>query len=476
MGEIRDFVVPDLGEGLESGEIVAWHVDVGDHVELNQDICELETAKATVSVPCPFAGTVVERFGEVGEELAVGEPLVRIDVEDVAAAADVPEGVDDQLEVADEAASADSEAGPEAGAEDDAADDAHDTDVLVGYGAAAGSATRRRRNATRKQPTGPGGDGDAASASRSQRPLAPPPVRKLAKDLGVDLAAIAPGSGKGGIVTRDDVRAAAQAAAGAPEAQQAPEAVVPHTGVAAADLGFRGRAPGDVIALSGIRKRIAEKMIRSRTTIPHASASVTVDCTATWELADRLTRSARSEGHSGRITAFAVMARATVLALRRFPILNAFLDEDADEIRLLEGIHLGVAVDTDRGLLVPVVRDAHRRSTLRLARELTRLAAAARDGSIRPEELTGGTFTVNNYGSLGNDIADPIVNHPEAAILGVGATKERPWVVDGALAVRRTVTLTVAFDHRIADGGDAGRFVSYVGELVEEPSRILLHS
>jgi 2-oxoisovalerate dehydrogenase E2 component (dihydrolipoyl transacylase) len=172
-------------------------------------------------------------------------------------------------------------------------------------------------------------------------------------------------------------------------------------------------------------------MTTSRTEIPEATTSVTVDCTALWDAAERLTATAQAEGHDVRVTPFALAARAAVIALRRFPTLNATLDTDAGEIRLLEPIHLGVAVDTDRGLLVPVIDDAHRRTTLELSRELNRLVRAARDGDITPGELTGGTFTVNNYGALANDFGDPIINHPEAAILGVGAMNERPWVVDG---------------------------------------------
>lgn len=465
MGQVRDFLLPDLGEGLESGEIVAWNVDVGDRVELNQEICDVETAKAVVSIPCPFAGTVVERFGEVGEELEVGQPLVRIDVEKVASADAVPDEIAEQLEEEVEAPAArdvtEGEGKPRGERES----------VLVGYGAPTGASSRRRRGGGKlKEPAGPG-DG-AGGNGEVARPLAKPPVRKLAKDLGVDLATVAPGSGEGGVITREDVRAAAEGVAPAREAAPAARELE----VEAVGVGFRGRRPGEVIPIQGIRKRIVAKMVESRTKIPEATTEVTVDCTRTWDLARDLTDQAAAEGSDVRITAFTLVARAAVLALRRFPTLNAILDEDANEIRLLEPIHLGIAVDTDRGLLVPVVKHAERRSTLELARELNRVVLAARDASIAPGDLTGGTFTVNNYGALGNDRGDPIINHPEAAILGVGAMNERPWVVDGELAVRRTVTLTVAFDHRICDGGEAGRFVAYVGALVEEPSRILLHA
>lgn len=468
MGDIRDFKMPDLGEGLESGEIVAWHVEVGDRVELNQEICDVETAKAVVSVPCPFAGTVVERFGSIGEELEVGEALIRIDVEEVASGADVPDEIADQIETD----ASDETEGPEGDAEDAAADEGEKREsVLVGYGAAQGATKRRRRGGGGGTATGNGQQAPAEGSAT--KPLAKPPVRKLAKDLDVDLAAIAPGSGDGGIITREDVRAAAE---GDEQRREAAPAAAREREVETGGIGFRGRQPGDVIAISGIRKRIVEKMVTSRTTIPEATTEVTVDCTATWDLARSLTDQAASEGSDVRITPFALVARAAVLGLRRFPTLNARLDEDAKEIRLLEDINLGVAVDTDRGLMVPVIKEAHRRSTLELSRELNALARAARDGSVTPGDLTGGTFTVNNYGALGNDRGDPIINHPEAAILGVGAMNQRPWVVDGELAVRRVVTLTIAFDHRISDGGEAGRFVAYIGQLVEQPGRILLHS
>lgn len=460
MGDVREFVLPDLGEGLESGEIVAWHVEVGDHVELNEDICDVETAKAVVSIPCPFAGTVVKRFAEVGEELEVGARLVQIDVEQAASGrqAEPPSG----------------EAAGRPPDREVPSDDEESSDVLVGYGTGRTSRGRRRRQ---RASSPDGGDGHARHATR---PLAKPPVRKLARDLGVDLAAIAPGSGEGGVVTREDVHAAAQAAEAAPATppRGAPEVTgEPRPAALRAveqPAGFRGRRPGQVIPVTGIRRRIADKMTAARREIPAASTSVTVDCTPTWELAGRLTDSAAAEGHDVRITPFAVVLRAATVGLRRFPTLNAVLDEDAGEIRLLEELHLGVAVDTDRGLLVAVIRDADRRSVLDLAREVTRLAGAARNGSVSPEELTGSTFTVNNYGALGNDFGDPIINHPEAGILGVGAMQRRPWVVDDRLAVRRTVTLTVAFDHRICDGGEAGRFVTYVGELISDPSRLLL--
>lgn len=504
MADVKDLKLPDLGEGLEEGEIVEWHVQVGEIIELNQTVASVETAKAVVDIPSPFAGKVVELVGDVGETLEVGTVFVRIDV-------DVEGGqVADDAEVTEVAAQstggspaqAASEATPtEAAAAAPSSASALDADEepqpLVGYGQGKAGTRRRRRGGSG---TGAGGNGQAPTA----KPLAKPPVRKLAKDLGVDLAAIAPGSGEGGVITRDDVHAAAGQAA-APRADDVDVADRPPAAVAAAPgtagapaaaaapsgppqpsltavagekavPGFRGRTPGEVEPIRGIRKRIVEKMEVSRREIPAASCTREADLTQLWEIRRELTDLARDEGFDVKITPFALVMRAAVLALRRFPTLNARIDRDAGEIRLLEHIHLGFAADTDRGLVVPNIKDAHTKSTLQLALELNELAVKARDGSLTPQELTGGTFTVNNYGAFGNDDGDPIINHPEAGILGIGAIRERPWVHNGQVAVRRVARFRLAFDHRICDGGEAGRFVTYVADLCEEPARLLLHS
>ncbi len=502
---IRDFTLPDLGEGLEEGDVVAWHVEVGDEIELNQTVAEIETAKAVVEVPSPFAGTVVERVGEVGETLEVGAVFLRVDTAGGAgagagsgsgdagappSAADDPDA--DDLEVTVAAGPADelAEDRPSTGLDADS-----EPQPLVGYGQRGGGTRRRRRGGATAASAAPASDAPA-------RVLAKPPVRKLAKDLGVDLAAIAPGSGQDGVITREDVRAAADAApaAAAPAAaapRTAPDAATtspapPVPGVdrdAAVTAGFRGRTPGDVEPVAGIRKRIVEKMELSRRTIPEATCSREADVTALWQLRRELTDAAAADGYAVKITPFAVVLRAVVVALRRFPTLNASMvgreDGAAGEIHLHEAIHLGFAADTDRGLVVPVIRDAHRLTTLQIAAELNRLATAARDGKLTPAELSGGTFTVSNYGAFGNDDGDPVINHPEGALLGVGAMRERPWVVPaasgdpdepGQLAVRRTCRFTLAFDHRLSDGGEAGRFVTSVADLCEQPTRLLLHA
>ena len=478
MAEVRDFRLPDLGEGLEEGEIVAWHVEVGDVIELNQVIADIETAKAVVEVPSPFAGTVVERLAEVGQTLEVGDVLVRVEATeaaDEAAGAGAPQG--------DEPATADGQA-----TQPSVLDAEDEPQPLVGYGQGKAGPPRRRRRR---------GGGGATPQEPATKPLAKPPVRKLAKDLDIDLADLAPGSGDGGVITREDVLAAAESDAPAPTTA-APRALAPEAAAApgdaveamtdgAATVGFRGRQPGEVEPMRGIRGRIAARMETSRREIPEATCSRDADLTELWELREDLSELARSQGHDVRISPFAVVLRATVIALRRFPTLNARIEgrdgDEPGEIHLLEPIHLGVAIDTERGLLVPVIHDAHQRSLLELALALEELAQGARAGTLSPRQLTGGTFTVNNYGAFGNDDGDPIINHPEAGILGVGAIRERPWVVHphgddqpGELAVRRVARFTLAFDHRVCDGGEAGRFVTYVADLCERPGRLLLHA
>ena len=502
MSDIRTFNLPDLGEGLEEGDVVEWLVDVGDTVELNQEIVTVETAKAAVDIPVPFAGRLVERAGEAGDTLTVGEMLCRIDV-DVAGgevADDAPDAGtatgDDAAEQAERPARSsdvDEVEGAEApdydtpglgsgGRGSTGLDAEGEPQPLVGYGSSGdeGGGRRRRRR----------GGGQATAAPTPERdgpPLAKPPVRKLARDKGIDLALV-PGTGRDGSITREDLaqfeaRQGSPTAPAAPPppsagaAQPAPRPALETSGAGEKPVpGFRGRRPGEVEQVTGIRKRIVAKMEQSRREIPHALCSRDADLTAMWDLRHDLTQRARDEGFDVTITPNAMIMRATVMALRRFPTLNAVYDEEAGEIRLLEHVNLGVAVDTDRGLIVPNVKDAHAKSLLQLAMEADELAAKCRDGSATPAELTGGTFTTDNYGYFGNDDGNPIINAPEAGILGIGYARERPWVVDGEIRVRRVARFQLAFDHRVCDGGEAGRFVTYVAELCEQPARILLHA
>jgi 2-oxoisovalerate dehydrogenase E2 component (dihydrolipoyl transacylase) len=483
MADVRTFNLPDLGEGLEEGDVVEWLVEVGDVVALNQEIVTVETAKAAVDVPVPFAGRIVERAGEPGDTLTVGEMLCRIDV-DVDAGGVAADGADggDGADVGDRGDVDYDTPGLGSGGKGSTGLDAEgEPQPLVGYGSSeeGGTGRRRRRGAT------------AAAAApepvaREGRPLAKPPVRKLAKDAGVDLALV-PGTGPEGSITREDLAAFVDrhAAPAAPTAlptdrprPTAPEAPTLASAVAGEKPvpGFRGRTPGEVERVAGVRKRIIAKMEQSRRDIPHALAATDADVTELWRLRGVLTAQAREQGFDVRISPNAIVMRAAVLALRRFPTLNAVYDQQAGEIRLLEQVNLGVAVDTDRGLIVPNIKDAHTKSLLQLAIETNELAEKCRDGTATPTELTGGTFTTDNYGYFGNDDGNPIINAPEVGILGIGAMRERPWVVDGEVTVRRVCRFQLAFDHRVCDGGEAGRFVRYVADLCEEPSRILLHA
>ncbi|MGV0794042.1 dihydrolipoamide acetyltransferase family protein [Mycolicibacterium sp. XJ1819] len=425
---VHEFLLPDLGEGLEDAEVVRWHVNVGDSVTLNQTLVSVETAKALVEIPSPFAGTVLETVGTPGTTLAVGSLLARIESGDTAPSSAEPESPTVEL--------------TEPPAEEE-------PKLLVGYGAQEATPSRRRRRSV----------------------LAKPPARKLARDLGVSLEAVSPGSGPQGSVTTSDVRRAAEA--GSHAAEPVPLAAPLSGGHSA---GFRGRVPGEVEEVRGIRKRIIAKMEESRRDIPEALCSRDVDVTQLWDLRGPLTEAAAADGHDIRVTPMALICRATVIALRRFPTLNARYDQAEQTIRLLEPIHLGIAVDTERGLMVPNLKNVQHMTTLQIAEQMKDVADRCRSGAIKPNELVGGTFTVDNYGYFGTDVGDPIINAPEAAILGIGTMRERPWVVDGQLAVRRIATLTLAFDHRVCDGGDAGRFLTYLADLCEEPARILLHS
>lgn len=380
---VQDFLVPDLGEGLQDATITSWAVDVGDEVELNQTLCTVETNKAEVEIPSPYTGRVVERGGDEGQTLDVGSLLVRI-----ATSADEPV--------------------PQR------------KSVLVGYGADEAMDTSRRRSA---------------------RPRAKPPVRKLAAELDVDLNAVS-ASGPDGVVTREDVQRAAEG--WAPAAEQ--------------------------VAVRGVQAEMARRMSLSRREIPDAHASVTVDGSALLRLRDRLL------GTDPPVTPFVLTLRLLTLALRHHPALNATWIETAEgpQIHRHTAVHVGFGVAAPRGLLVPVIADAQDMTTRELAAAVGRLVAEARAGRVRPAELSGSTFTVSNFGALGLDEGVPVINHPEAAILGMGSLKPRAVVVDGEVVARPTMTLTCAFDHRIADGATVAAFLGELRELVEAPELALL--
>lgn len=427
--EVREFLLPDLGEGLEEAEIVTWLVKEGEQVELNQPLVEVETEKALVSIPSPYAGVVEKLHGQVGDRVKVGAPLVS-----VRTSADAPAA-------------------------------GRRREVLVGYGPEEEGTRRRRR-----KPLGKRAAEAAPGPPAPAKALATPPVRKLAREMGLDIEAVW-GSGPDGRVTREDVLAAAQGA-GAPAAAAA-RAATPAAPVTRLEpLLRRPVAPGgeERIAVRAIRRTIAERMVRSYTEIPHVTEWLEVDATELMRLRADLQSAPEAEGI--RISPLPILAKALIAALRKHPIINSAWDPETQEIVVKGFYHIGVATDTERGLLVPVVRDADQLNVFELAREISRLSAAARDASIGPTDLSGSTITVTNVGSFGMEAGTPIINYPEAAILATGAIARRPWVVGDEVVARDVMTIALSFDHRIIDGAEAGRFLRYLGDLIEKPARL----
>ncbi len=427
---VLEFRLPDLGEGLTDAELVSWAVAVGDTVELNQTIADVETAKAVVSLPSPFAGRVVELLAQPGDTVAVGAPLIRVERESSRAS------------------------------------------VLVGYGPEEEAASRRRRSPEARshtdaqpgeadlEPHEPEPPGPALEATR---PAATPAARKLARELGIDLWFVA-GSGPGGAVTVDDVRGAV------PVSQPRPAS--PAAAPAAAGPGVVGPAAREErTPISGIRKRTAAAMLHSARTIPQAATFVTVDATASMELLDHLRSTKPFTGLT--LTPLPLVAKAALAALADFPGMNVFWDEAAQEIVTKRYVNLGIAVATDRGLLVPNIKEAHTLSLRDLTREIGWLADTARAGSATPADLRGGTFTITNVGVFGVDAGVPLVNPGESAILCLGAIRRQPWVVRDEIAVRWVTTLGVSFDHRVIDGELAARFLATTAGFLEDPLTLL---
>jgi pyruvate dehydrogenase E2 component (dihydrolipoamide acetyltransferase) len=429
----RVFNLPDLGEGLEDAEIVEWKVFEGDAVELNQPLVEVNTAKALVEIPSPVAGVVATLHGQPGEVVKVGTPLVTFSVEGEAAPQEP----------------AAQEAPPEAGGQKRQA-------VLVGYGVGAEPSGRRPR----LKPPGPQQAPAAAAEATAGAPSpaggirATPVVRKLARERGVDLATIT-GTGPGGRITREDILKAL----GGPSGESVASAATP---AATAPAGEDERVP-----VRGARRLIAQKMTRSWQEIPHVTSFHTIDATHV----DALRRELTAESGQ-KVSALAVIVRGLVEVCREHPVLNSSFDPDAGEIVLRRSYHVGVAADTERGLLVPVVRDVDRKGIAQVAREMAEVVEAARAGTATPEQLTGSTITVSNYGAFGSEAGTPIINHPEAAILGVGRIGKRALVVDGRVEARTAVTLALSFDHRVMDGADADRAMTALRELLESPFRL----
>jgi len=432
----REFKLPDLGEGLTDGEVVRWLVAEGDAIELNQPIVEVETAKAVVEIPAPYGGTVVKLHAAEGESLDVGAPLISVDT---AGGASAPAAAQAGVAVA-------AEPDPEPAQELQA--------TLVGPGERQ-QVRRRRIGGHTRSANGPA---TTTPGPAAQRPRATPPVRRYAKDRGVDLAALV-GTGRDGRITREDVDGALDGTGDG--AQPAAAAVAP----AARQPRDRGE---ERIPVRGTRRQIAAAMTASAFSIPHVTEFLTVDATRLMELRQRLRALPAADGL--KLTPLAVVARALCAAVRSYPLMNSSWDEAAGDIVVKGRVNLGIATDTPTGLLVPNIKDADTLGILDLSRELTRLTALARERKAAPADLTGGTITITNVGGFGVETGTPIINKPECAILATGLIAPRPWVVDGQLAVRQLMTTSVSFDHRIVDGAYAAQFLAHLRDLLEDPA------
>jgi 2-oxoisovalerate dehydrogenase E2 component (dihydrolipoyl transacylase) len=476
---IKVFKLPDLGEGLTESEILSWHVAEGDRVELNQILGEVETAKAVVELPSPFAGVVTALHEAPGSTVNVGEPIVSFEV---AGSGDPSENGGDGRFSNGTATAAKSSNG--AGATASGAREAN----LVGYGAqaeATGTPRRRRRAAAEPQGAAPAASAPTAAeplaapplrpaaeptGSAKERPRSTPPVRKLARDLGVDLADIT-GTGEHGLITRSDVEhfhtGAAAGAGERVEEQPAAAATSARTGGWLAGAAERESR----IPIKGMRKHTAAAMVASAFTAPHATSFLTVDVTPTMELLARLRESRAFSGL--KVTPLTVLAKALCIALERNPSLNWRWDEERQEIVRQNYVNLGIAAATERGLIVPNIKDAHALDLRRLAEALGGLTAAARSGKTAPSDLTGGTISITNIGVFGIDAGTPIINPGEAAILAMGAVRRQPWEYQGGIALRQVVTLSLSFDHRLVDGQQGATFLADVGTILAEPGMVL---
>ncbi|MDA2806941.1 dihydrolipoamide acetyltransferase family protein [Nocardiopsis suaedae] len=453
---IQEFRLPDVGEGLVDAEILQWYVGPGDRVEVNQMICEIETAKAAVELPSPYAGTVHELLAEAGATVEVGSPIIRVD---------------------------DGSGGGEAAGSAESASPSGDAGEekekpLVGYGEKAASTKRRprRRPAAAANGSGPATaveEPPAPEPAREKEAVAPvltkPPVRKLAKDLGVDLRTVEP-TGEGGLVTREDVRRAAEGPA--PAASGAPAAPAEAPAAAPAAPAVDRSALEERIPVKGVRKRTAAAMVDSAFTAPHVTEFLQVDVTRMMKAVRRLRE--RPEFADTKVSPLLLVARALLTAVRRHPEVNASWDEQAQEIVLKKYVNLGIAAATERGLVVPNVKDAHAKPLPELARDLQALTETARAGRTSPADMTGGTITITNVGVFGVDAGTPILNPGEAAILAFGQIRDMPWAHKGKLKLRKVTTLSLSFDHRLVDGELGSKVLRDIGAMLEDPEGVAL--
>ncbi len=451
---VREFKMPDVGEGLTEAEILKWYVQPGDTVTDGQVVCEVETAKAAVELPIPYDGVVRElRFPE-GTTVDVGTSIIAVDVAGGAPTeAPVPEEIPAE------------ETKPPAR-----------TPVLVGYGVATSSTKRRPRKGAEIPAQEVVSavaavqaelNGHASGAVVESRPLAKPPVRKLAKDLGVDLATVTP-SGPDGVITREDVHAAV-----APAPAQAPEPVAPSSVPSALSLpsSTYDTTRETRIPVKGVRKATAAAMVGSAFTAPHVTEFVTVDVTRTMKLVEELKQDKEMQGL--RVNPLLLIAKALLVAIKRNPHINASWDEAAQEIVLKHYVNLGIAAATPRGLLVPNIKDAHAKTLPQLAQSLGELVSTAREGKTSPAAMQGGTVTITNVGVFGVDTGTPILNPGESAILAIGSIKLQPWVHKGKVKPRQVTTLALSFDHRLVDGELGSKVLADVAAVLEQPKRLI---
>jgi pyruvate dehydrogenase E2 component (dihydrolipoamide acetyltransferase) len=457
MSQLAYFDLPDVGEGLTEAEIVTWKVKVGDQVSVNQIIVEIETAKSLVELPCPFAGTVAQLMANEGDTVNVGSPIIAVTVSEATAAVSAATSMHDAIAnnaVVTEAIQTVSDVAASSVEEKPQPN-------LVGYGVSSAAPSRRRRAAAGVISTGaiqavvssaaPATDLIAVVPS-GDVVLAKPPIRKLAKDMNVDISKVKP-TGLSGEVTREDVMAAVQVAS-VFKNQTTPEAKTERE---------------ERIPVKGVRKAIASAMVQSAFTAPHVSIFVDVDATRTMEYVKRLKASADFAGV--KVTPLLIMAKAMIWAVRRNPMVNSTWTDT--EIIVHNFVNFGVAAATPRGLIVPNIKDADQMSMLELAMALEKLAATAREGKTTPQDMQNGTITITNIGVFGVDTGTPILNPGEVGIVALGSIRPKPWVVDNEILVRQVTTIGATFDHRVVDGDVASRFVQDVASVIEEPALLL---
>ncbi|WP_265520110.1 dihydrolipoamide acetyltransferase family protein [Oerskovia flava] len=469
MPTFEQFKLPDAGEGLTEAEIVHWHVAVGDEVTVNQTIVEIETAKSLVELPSPFTGVVSELLVAEGTTVDVGVPIIVVDTDPGGAAPAAPV-----------AAPAAEPAAVPAEKPADGSAAASSGSVLVGYGTVEQGTARRRRRTPEAQPAPASAPTERPAAAPAALPaaaptvlpdaravvvLAKPPVRKLAKDLGVDLAGVH-ATGPGGIVTREDVVAHHELGEARSLATYEGDEPWLQSGGVTPD-GRQTRVP-----VKSVRKRTAEAMVASAFTAPHVTVFQTVDVTRTMKLVGKLRED--REFADVRVTPLLVTAKAMLLAVNRHPEINASWDDEAREIVYKHYVNLGIAAATPRGLVVPNIKDAHRLDLLGLARGIADLTATARAGRTSPRDMSDGTITITNVGVFGIDTGTPILNPGEAAILAFGAIRQQPWVHKGKIRKRWVTQLALSFDHRLVDGALGSRFLADVARVLEDPAQGLV--